>query len=63
MNGVCRNFEFNEKENGILELIKLKCDTCDVDRDNCGVYAAYVNAKKYAVSFEFDEKEIKENCR
>lgn len=53
-NSVCRNFEFNEKADGILELISLNCDKCEFD-GNCDIKTAYHNAKDYTVSMEFVE--------
>lgn len=51
-NTVCRNFDFNEKGNGVLELVRLKCDKCEFD-GNCDIKEAYQNAKDYAASMEF----------
>ena len=53
-NTVCRNFEYNEKADGILELISLNCERCEFD-DHCDIKTAYHNAKDYAVSMEFVE--------
>ena len=50
-NAVCRNFEYSEKANGILDLIHLNCDKCEFN-DNCDIKTAYHNAKDYVASFE-----------
>ena len=51
-NTVCKNFNYNEKADGILEMINLNCDKCEFD-GNCDIKSAYYNAKDYAVSMEF----------
>ena len=56
MNNVCRNFKFNEKADGVLELISLNCDNCDIDSEKCGIKIAYEQAKVYSCSIEFNEK-------
>lgn len=53
-NTVCRNFDYNEKAGGILELIRLNCDKCEFN-NNCDIKIAYQNAKDYAASIEFVE--------
>lgn len=40
MNDICRNFEINEKSDGVLKLLKLNCDTCSF-KDNCGIQISY----------------------
>ncbi len=51
-NTVCRNFEYNKKADGILELISLNCERCEFD-GNCDIKIAYHNAKDYVESMEF----------
>lgn len=51
-NNVCRNFNYNEKVDGTLELISLNCDKCEFD-GNCDIKTAYHNAKDYSASLEF----------
>ena len=53
-NTVCRNFDYNEKAGGILELISLNCDKCEFN-NNCDIKTTYQNAKDYAASIEFVE--------
>lgn len=53
-NTVCRNFDYNEKAGGILELISLNCKGCEYN-GHCDIKSAYENAKNYAVSIEFVE--------
>lgn len=53
-NTVCRNFDYNEKAGGILELISLNCKECEFD-GHCDIKSAYENAKDYATSIEFVE--------
>ena len=55
MNNVCRNFKFNEKADGVLELISLNCDNCDIDSEKCGIKIAYEQAKVYSCSIELNE--------
>ena len=61
INTVCRNFDFNENGNGVLELVRLNCDQCEFD-DNCVIKIAYQNTKDYASSTESvvdtDESEV-----
>ena len=52
INSVCRNFEFNETGNGVLELVRLNCDQCE-HNDNCAIKTAYQNAKDCASSMGF----------
>ena len=52
MNNVCKNFNYNEKADGILELISLNCDKCEFD-GNCDIKIAYQEAKNYGLSMEF----------
>ena len=52
-NTVCRNFNYNKKADGILELISLNCDKCEFN-GNCDIKTAYHKAKDYAaISMEF----------
>ena len=51
-NSVCRNFNYNEKADGILEGISLNCDKCEFD-GHCDIKTAYHNAKDYVESMEF----------
>lgn len=51
-NTVCRNFEYKEKADGILESISLNCDKCEFD-GKCDIKTAYHKAKNYGVSMEF----------
>lgn len=51
-NTVCRNFNYNEKADGTLELINLNCDKCEFD-GHCDIKTAYQKPKVYAVSMEF----------
>ena len=51
-NTVCKNFNYNEKADGILELISLNCDKCEFD-GNCDIKTAYHEAKNYYSSMEF----------
>ena len=53
-NNVCRNFNCNEKADGILEIISLNCERCEFD-GHCIVKTAYHNAKDYAASMEVVE--------
>lgn len=50
-NTVCRNFNFKERADGILELIRLNCERCKFD-GHCDIKTAYHNAKDYAASME-----------
>ena len=59
-NTVCRNFNYNEKADGILESISLNCDRCEFD-NQCDIKAAYHKAKDYAVSMEFVEMKGEED--
>lgn len=52
INSVCRNFDYNETANGVMELIRLHCDQCE-HNDCCDIKTAYQNAKDYAASMEF----------
>lgn len=56
-NDRCTNFEVRAKGTGVLELIKLKCDICSIDKLTCSVYAAYHKAETYAISFKYDKEE------
>ena len=60
-NDRCTNFEVRAKGDGVLEMIKLNCDICSIDKLTCGVYAAYNKAKTYSVSFKFDKEKKDEN--
>lgn len=53
-NTVCRNFNYNENADGILEGIGLNCDKCEFD-GHCDIKTAYHKAKDYAVSVEVVE--------
>ena len=53
-NTVCRNFDYNEKAGGTLELISLNCDKREFNK-NCDIQTTYQNAKDYAASIEFIE--------
>ena len=57
MNDRCTNFKFNEKSDSVLELIKLNCDSCEHNKNECGIYQAYIGAKNYACSFSMEVKE------
>jgi hypothetical protein len=61
-NTVCRNFNYNEKADGVLELINLNCDKCEFD-GHCGIQSAYHNAKDYAVSMRFVDMKGDEDGR
>ena len=52
-NSVCKNFNYNEKADGILELISLNCDSCEFD-DHCDIKVAYEKAKNYSASFSIE---------
>ena len=54
-NTVCRNFNYNEKADGILELISLNCDKCEFD-GHCDIKTAYHKANDYVASMEFVEE-------
>lgn len=51
-NTVCRNFEYNEKADGILDSIHLNCDKCEFD-GHCDIKTAAKKAKDHVVSMEF----------
>lgn len=51
-NTVCRNFNYNEKADGILEMISLNGDKCEFD-GNCDIKIAYHHAKDYSALMEF----------
>ena len=51
-NTVCRNFEYIEKADGILESISPNCDKCEFN-GNCDIQTAYHRAKDYAFSMRF----------
>ena len=53
-NTVCRNFDYNEKAGGILELISLNCKECEFN-GHCDIKSAYEDAKNNAASIEFVE--------
>ena len=52
-NTVCRNFDYNEKADGILELISLHCKKCEFN-GNCEIKDGYQAAKRYSMSFKYD---------
>lgn len=54
-NTVCRNFEYNEKADGILELINLNCGKCEFN-GNCDIKTAYHKAKDYAHNLVWEMK-------
>lgn len=60
-NDRCTNFEVRDKGDGVLEMIKLNCDICPIDKLTCGVYSAYNKAKTYSVSFKIDKEKKDEN--
>ena len=45
----CKNFNYNEKADGILESLSLNCDKCEFD-GNCDIKTAYHKAKDYVAS-------------
>ena len=50
-NTVCRNFNYKERADGILELTSFNCERCKFD-GYCVVQNAYQNAKDYVASME-----------
>ena len=50
-NTVCRNFNYKERADGILELISLNCGRCEFD-GHCDIKTAYHNAKDYVALME-----------
>lgn len=60
-NDRCTNFEVRAKGDGVLEMIKLNCDICSIDKLTCGIYDAYNKGKTYSVSFKFDKEKKDEN--
>ena len=55
-NTVCKNFEYNEKAGGILELLSLNCEKCEF-QGHCEIENAYKNAKIYSMTFDFNTHE------
>ena len=51
-NTVCRNFNYNEKADSILEGISLNCKECEFD-GHCEIKDGYEGAKDYVISMEF----------
>ena len=58
-NIVCRNFDYNEKAGGILELISLNCDKCEFN-NNCDIKTTYQNA--FVLYREAADEGLCESC-
>ena len=62
MNTICRLFSVEEsKDGGVLNLIRLHCEECEIDKNDCDVVRAYDEAKRFATAttFEIIQEEIK----
>lgn len=55
-NNVCRNFNYNKKDDSTLEIISFNCERCEFD-GHCVIQTEYYNAKDYRPSIMWSRYE------